>query len=342
VKRAAAFVVASIALVGLLGQQAQAHERIHYIAADEISWNYAPQGRDLIDSIPLPPLAPAQLGWTYRKAVYREYTDHSFRQLVPTPDSDRYRGLVGPSIYAEVGDTVVIVFRNKTRMPVDIAPSGVPSLPRPTPVLPGSTRTVRWPVGSADGPGAHDESSVLYVYASDVRQSADENAGLIGPLIITRRGDARADGSPADVDREIVAFYSAQVETLSPFFAESLADSVINPRHVHVTPKSSVLDNAMHSINGYMYGNMPMPVMRVGQRVRWYLLSTSNFLDGHAPTWTGETVLFQGNRSDAVALIAPHVIVDMVPDDPGVWLLTCSLDVHIGAGMKERFEVLAR
>jgi len=38
-----------------------------------------------------------------------------------------------------------------------------------------------------------------------VDEGKDINSGLIGPLVITRRGMARADGSPSDVDREVVA-----------------------------------------------------------------------------------------------------------------------------------------
>lgn len=338
----AGLVLGALAFAGLLGQPALARERVHYIAADEVLWNYAPQGRNLMTGGPLPKLYSSQLGWTYWKAVYREYTDASFSTLAPVQPADRYRGLVGPSIHAEVGDTVVVVFKNRTRLPMDIAPGGVASKPAAAAVSPGATRTYRWPITAADGPGPNDDSSVLYAYESDVHQTSDELAGLIGPLIVTRHGAARADGSPADVDQEVVLLYSAQLESHSPFFARSLADQATNPRHIRVNSATPDLDNAMHSINGFMFGNMPVPVVREGQRVRWYMLSTSDNFDGHAPTWEGQTILLQGNRADVISLAGPHMIADMVPDNPGVWELTCSLDVHIAAGMVERFKVLPR
>jgi hypothetical protein len=31
--------------------------------------------------------------------------------------------------------------------------------------------------------------------------------------------------------------------------------------------------------------------------------------------------------------------VDMTPDDPGIWLLTCSNDIHLSLGMEARYEV---
>jgi FtsP/CotA-like multicopper oxidase with cupredoxin domain len=335
----AAGIASAIAVVQLLSTQpACARERLHFIAADDVRWNYAPQGRDVIAGGPLRPMAPAQLGWVYHKAVFREYTDSTFATLAPIANSERYRGFVGPPIHAEVGDTVIVVFRNRTRIPLDIAPSGVASIPRPTAVPPGATRTYRWPVTAANGPGQADGSSILFEYASDVRPNLDAT-GLIGPLIVTRRGSARADGSPIDVDREIITLFSSQLEDQNPLFDENLHDGSINSRGIRRDAKSMFIDNAFPSINGYVYGNMPMPTMRIHDRVRWYLLTSVNGFDGHTPTWSGQTVLFNGNRSDTIGLVFRGAIVDMVPDDPGIWLLTCSVDIHLAKGMEARYDV---
>ncbi|HXW50564.1 MAG TPA: multicopper oxidase domain-containing protein [Candidatus Acidoferrales bacterium] len=318
---------------------AAARERIYYIAADEMLWNYAPSHRDLIAGKPLPPLQISQIGWVFHKIVYRQYTDASFEALAPIPVQDRYEGIVGPTIRAEVGDTVVVVFRNHTDEPVDIAPAGLYSDPAPAAVKPEATVTYRWPIRESVGPGPSDVSSVLYTYGSDVDQTRDENVGLIGPLIVTRWGDARPDGSPKDVDREIVTLFSSQAEGRSLLIGQNLSDPKLNPRHI--TRKSRLFDlsNVFPSINGYVFGNMPVPVMRVGQHVRWYLLSTQNDVDGHAPTWDGGTVLSSGNRVDTVGLITPHSVADMVPDDPGQWLFICMLNVHLVAGLEATYRV---
>src|SRR5438477_115780 len=84
---------------------ADARLRTYYIAADEVLWNYAPSGTDVMTGRPLPPLQPLQLGWSFRKAVYDEYTDASFTHRKTRPSSDAYLGLIGPIIHAEVGDT---------------------------------------------------------------------------------------------------------------------------------------------------------------------------------------------------------------------------------------------
>lgn len=335
-----ALVVVTVAGTLLLAAPAAAHDRVHYIAADDVLWNYAPQNRDVISGKPLRALGPAQLGWIYHKAIYREYTDGSFTKLVPVLRSERYLGLSGPPIHAEVGDTIVIVFRNNTRLPVDIAPAGAVSTPRPAAVKPGSTRTYRWSVTAADGPTAADTSSIVWAYISDVQQGTVDSAALIGPLIVTRRGGARADGSPADVDQEIVTLFSSQLEDQSPLVTENLQDRTVNTRGISARARAFTIDNAFPSINGYVYGNLPMPVIHARTRVRWYLLSTMNGFDGHTPTWSGQTVVFQGNRGDAVPLDFHQDVVDMIPDNPGIWLLMCSRDDHASLGMEARYEVL--
>ena len=60
------------------------------------------------------------------------------------------------------------------------------------------------------GPGPKDTSSVLWMYHSHHDETQDTQAGLVGPMIISRRGSPlREDGSPKDVDEERVLFFSA-------------------------------------------------------------------------------------------------------------------------------------
>ena len=44
----------------------------------------------------------------------------------------------------------------------------------------------------------------MWMYHSHINEIADVNAGLVGPMIITARGMAKADGTPKDVDRELI------------------------------------------------------------------------------------------------------------------------------------------
>ena len=55
------------------------------------------------------------MGSTFLKAIYREYTDDTFTerktQLHPSD------GMAGPTLFAEVGDLITVVFKVKTFLP---------------------------------------------------------------------------------------------------------------------------------------------------------------------------------------------------------------------------------
>ena len=83
----------------------QGATRTYFIAADEIEWNYTPDGKDVMMSRSFDAYArvfaepaPDRIGCTYRKAVFREYTDDTFRTLKPRPPELAHMGLLGPVI----------------------------------------------------------------------------------------------------------------------------------------------------------------------------------------------------------------------------------------------------
>jgi len=96
----------------------------------------------------------------------------------------------------------------------------------------------------------------------------------------------------------------------------------------------------MHSINGYVFGNLPGLTMEAGERVRWYMLGMGTEVDLHTPHWHGQTLVLNGNRTDIVELLpASMKTLDMVPDNPGTWLFHCHVNDHIDAGMLALFTV---
>src|ERR1700736_1033732 len=104
---------------------ASAQDRTYYIAADEVMWNYAPGGIDRITGKPLPKPPPTFVGYSYKKAIYREYTDATFTKLKPRPDRWQHLGILGPLIRAEVGDTIKVVFKNNAHQPYSMHPHGL-------------------------------------------------------------------------------------------------------------------------------------------------------------------------------------------------------------------------
>lgn len=321
---------------------ALAATRAYYIAADEVVWNYAPTGRDIIAGTPLPPSSKLNLGSAYRKILYREYADASFKTQVPRPESLAYMGVLGPTIHAEVGDTVVVTFKNNARIPTNVS-AGAAFGQRPAPVPPGTIQKYAWVVPESAGPGPMDGSSIAWRYFSTVDEIRDENTGMIGALVVTKRGAAKSDGSPADVEREVFSLFSEIDETQSRMIAVNLADPAINPHRVKPLPPGFgyISANEFFTIDGYVYGNMPMPVLREGALARWYVITTGSDFDAHVPHWHGQTVTMNGMRTDAIDIEDNQVkVVDMLPDNPGVWLFHCHLAGHLQAGMEARFKVL--
>jgi plastocyanin len=177
-----------------------------------------------------------------------------------------------------------------------------------------------------------------------VDESRDVNAGLMGPLIVTARGKAKPDGSPNDVDRELVVTFAEIDENLSWYLDENIQTFAQKPETVKKSGPISFIDpfgitNLKETINGYLYGNGPMLTATKGDRVRWYLMSTTNF-ELHAPHWHGNVVVAQHMRTDVVTLGTMGMIVaDMVADNPGTWLFHCHIEPHLTAGMITRFTV---
>jgi FtsP/CotA-like multicopper oxidase with cupredoxin domain len=337
--------------------------RTYYIAADEVAWDYAPQQRNMITGTPFRETASVfvrrgrdRIGHVYLKSLFHGYTDATFRHRAPVPEQWQHLGFLGPPIEAEVGDTIRVVFRNNTHLPASMHPHGVlyakdsegslyndgtsPADKRDDVVRPGQTHTYIWEVPERAGPAMHDDSSVAWMYHGHVAEVNDTYSGLMGPLIVTRKGMARPDGSPADVDRELFSVFMVMDENQSPYLARNVRRYARNPRSVDVDDPDFQESNLMHSINGYVYGNGPRIVLRKGERVRWYTMGMGTEVDLHTPHWHGNTVTEMGHRTDVVSLLpATMAMVDMVPDDPGVWLFHCHVNDHILAGMSTLYEV---
>src|SRR3989338_7041097 len=108
--------------------------RQYYIAAKEVSWNYAPVGKNVIenrawksDESPFVVAGPTipQIGPIYRKAIYVEYTDATFTAEKPRATDWLHLGIMGPPIRAEVGDNIEVTFKNMASKRFSIHPHGV-------------------------------------------------------------------------------------------------------------------------------------------------------------------------------------------------------------------------
>jgi len=337
--------------------------RTYYISADEVAWNYAPTGRNVLTGKPFTDeedvfvrTGPGRIGSTYLKCLYREYTGGTFAALKPRAPQDAYLGALGPVIRAAVGDTIKIVFRNTCDFPTSVHPHGVfytkSSEGAPyadgtsgadvadDDVPKGGTHTYTWAVPERAGPATHDVSSVMWMYHSHSNEITNTYAGLMGPMVVTAAAQARPDGTPKDVDRELFVNFTVMNENLSPYLEQNEA-RFAKGRHKEDDADGFEESNLMHSINGYVYGNEPMITMRKGQHVRWYVMGMGTEVDLHTPHWHGNTLVVNGMRMDVVDLLPGGMLIgDMDPDNTGTWLFHCHVNDHIAAGMMTRYQVL--
>ena len=313
-----------IMLVFLSALSCFAATRHYYIAAEDVAWDYAPSGHDLLMGSPI--RQPWSLKARWPKSRFIEYTDTTFAVRKTQPE---WLGILGPIIRAEVGDEIIVEFLNRSRNIHDIHPHGLRYdkdnegavyLPfgAGARVPPGGRYTYHWFADRGSGPGPGQPSSVVWWYHPHVDTGAEINAGLLGPIVVTAKGKARADGSPKDVDREFVTCFM--------IFDELRGKP----------------EGQFYAINGYIFGNLPGLAMKQGEKVRWYLLGMGNEIDVHTPHWHGETVM-NGNRNTDVVELLPGsmVTVDMFADNPGTWMFHCHVADHMEGGMMAVYTIVA-
>ncbi len=371
-----------LALIGFVAAQAQKSDpagktRTYYVAADEVEWDYAPDGLNKMmgmkfEGYPATFMqrGPHSIGKIYRKAVYREYTDGTFKSLKPRTPEWQHLGILGPVLRAEVGDTIRVVFRNNATKPYSMHPHGVfydkasegsvyddgstAADKANSVVAPGQTHTYVWEVPERAGPGPADGSSIIWLYHSHANEQRDVNSGLIGPIIVTARGMARPDGSPKDVDREFVNLFMIFDENVSWYLDQNIHAYTGDPKGVNTLdgkPTDAdglfslfgtgfISESFRSSVNGYMFANGPMMTMKKGEHVRWYITTLGGLINAHTPHWHGNVVLAKGHRTDVLSVAQAEMLTaDMIPDNPGTWMYHCHIDDHMMTGMVTLYKV---
>ncbi len=80
--------------------------------------------------------------------------------------------------------------------------------------------------------------------------------------------------------------------------------------------------------------------MKKGEKVRWYVMGMGNEKDLHTPHWHGKTVSDRTRHMDVVELLpATTATVDMIADNPGVWMFHCHVTDHMEAGMMTNYTI---
>jgi FtsP/CotA-like multicopper oxidase with cupredoxin domain len=272
--------------------------REYWIQAETVKWQVTPLRRDEWHNRPISSRN------TYTAYIYREMTP-GFAAPIGQPN------IPGPTLYAEVGDVLVVHFRNgdtTLRQAVTMHPHGVKYNPEYDGafmgeftraggfIAPGESFTYQWEC-------VPESAGVWPYHDHGPNHTLNTFRGLFGAIIVRPRGAKWPDRT-----------YTV--------FAHSLP------------PAITKLDTTFQCLNGRAYpGNTPTLRARVGEDVEINAFGMdSNFhtFHIHGHRWRDPAGAFIDNPA-----MGPNesVTARFVEDNPGRWLYHCHVFTHQDAGM---------
>ncbi len=294
----AALLATGAAAILAAAPTAGAATREFWVAATPVVWNIAPNQRDHITGARLD---PAQT--VVPTTVYRRYSKGWRRPLANSPMSGNQDLIPGPLMRAQVGDNIVVHFKNMDfrRMNghsmhfhgVEYEPSSdgafVPGVSGPDGnVPPGKTWTYRLTAGK--------QSAGVWPY-HDHSPSMHESimGGMYGMLSIRRRGEPLPD-------REFVVVFAPMAD--------------------------------FQTIDGRAFvGNTPVFRTKVGDLVQWDVMAMGS--EHHTFHVHGHRWLEAGGVPRDTHTVGPAESFRFRyrENAPGVWLYHCHVEQHMERGM---------
>ncbi|KAJ8405238.1 hypothetical protein AAFF_G00322290 [Aldrovandia affinis] len=321
----------------------------HYIAAEEVTWDYAPElgERDRTLASEYLENGPQRIGKEYKKAIYIEYKDGSF-----TDRKTVAKGSMGPVLRGEVEDQIEIVFLNRASRPFNIYPNDLTSIHasggkvllkgqdlRSYAVQPNQTFVYLWKITSEDGPTVADPKCLIRLYQSTIDPIRDMASGLIGPLVVCFRKTLDKRGNLLMSDKEKHLMFTVFDENKSWYINENIQKYIDDPSTVDPTDPGFYNSNVMYNVNGYMYNNLRFKAC-LDDVIFWHVLNVgtqSNFLSIY---FTGN--IFERDKvHETVLTLFPMTgeTVSMEMETVGEWEIS-ALDSSLkNRGMSTKYTV---
>ncbi|XP_054025587.1 coagulation factor VIII [Dryobates pubescens] len=326
----------------------------YYIAAEEVDWDYAPVKPPSLDrnlTRLLLEAGPQRVGSKYKKVMFVEYKDASFKERKMSDQTDK--GILGPVIKGEVGDQFKIVFRNLASRPYNIYPHGLTSVSpyhamkasqgknvKDIPIPPGQSFTYSWKITAEDGPTQADPRCLTRFYYSSVDPVRDTASGLIGPLLICFRKSMDQRGNQIMSDRTGLLLFSVFDENRSWYLEENIRRFCTDAAHVDTQDPQFYASNVMHTINGFVFGTLQSNLC-LHDVVYWYVLSVGAQTDFLSIFFSGNTFKHDMVFEDVLTLFPfSGETVFMSLEKPGIWTLGCLNPDFRDRGMQAKFTVL--
>uniref|UniRef100_A0AAQ6A9K0 F5/8 type C domain-containing protein n=1 Tax=Amphiprion ocellaris TaxID=80972 RepID=A0AAQ6A9K0_AMPOC len=279
------------------GQQSKTW--VHYIAAEEVTWDYEKQGSRYL------PAVPHHLDYKYKKVVYVEYTDGSFTQR-KNPDNT----LLGPILKGKVNDQLHIIFRNLASRPFNIFPNGLTKIIplqkttneqdlRSMGVPPNGTFGYIWSLTTDDGPLEEDPPCLTQLYQSTVSLEKDLASGLVGTLLICKSDTIDIRGNLLGADKKFSLVFAVFDENRSWYFDENMQQS--NQKSFNITDPEFYNSNVIYSVNGIMFSQRRF-VMCQTDVPFWHVANVGAQSDFLSVYFTGNLFQYQGSYQSVVTL----------------------------------------
>ncbi|XP_070770025.1 coagulation factor VIII [Enoplosus armatus] len=299
----------------------------HYIAAEEVTWDYAPHLEPTDSELQSGylPEAPHHLGYKYKKVVYVEYTDESFTQR-----KDPANTLLGPLLKGKVNDQIHITFRNLASRPFNIYPNGLTKifpLQRSTNaaekdlhsmgVPPNGTFGYIWRLTTDDGPLEGDPQCLTQLYQSTVSPERDLASGLVGTLLICKYGAIDDKGRLLGPDKEWSLIFAVFDENRSWYINESMQTSSQNSPNA--TDPEFYNSNVIYSVNGIMFSGRQFVTCKTDVTF-WHVANVGTQSDFLSVYFTGNLFQYQGLYQSVLTLFPmTGMTVPMETELMGEW-----------------------
>ncbi|KAF6717873.1 Coagulation factor VIII [Oryzias melastigma] len=320
----------------------------HFIAAEEIPWDYTPHLKptdSLLQSRYLP-APPHHLGYKYKKVAFVEYTDASF-----TRRKNLQQTLLGPVLKGKVNDEIHIVFKNMASRPFNIYPSGLTKiLPlqrssnaaennlRSMGVLPNETFGYIWRLTTDDGPLKGDPQCLTQLYQSTFSPESDLASGLVGTLLICKYDAIDTRGRLLGPDEKQSLIFAVFDENKSWYFKENMMRS--SQSSYNTTEPGFYESNVIYSINGIMFRGRQFVVCQTDV-VFWHVANVGTRSDFLSVYFTGNLFHRQSLYQSVLTLFPMTAeTIPMETELTGEWEISAFDSSLKNKGMSIRYTVL--
>ncbi|XP_019739469.1 coagulation factor VIII isoform X2 [Hippocampus comes] len=317
----------------------------HYIAAEELMWDYAPH---LTNRNRGTPGAPQHHNYKYKKVAYVEYTDRSF-----TRRKNKDRTLMGPLLEGKVTDRFHITFKNLASRPFNIYPNDLTKIYplqkstngkaqvaeidlRSMEVPPNGTFVYVWELTTDDGPLEEDHQCLSQLYQSTVSPERDLASGLVGTLLVCKSKAIDTRGVLLASDKQGTLTFAGFDENISWYVNENIQKHQNSSKS---TDPEGYNSNVIYSINGIMFGGTLLSMCQT-EVTYWHVANVgtqSNFLSAY---FTGNVFQYNGLHQSVLTVFPmTSMTVLMEMELSGEWEISAFDGNLKSRGMSARYTV---